>query len=231
MLTGVDHLVVAVTDAQAARRAYTALGFDLQPGDDGEYVAANSSEALHLAPVGEPIGLRWIVLESDNLDEDTARINDCGLLDAPFRLVAAAASRRQSGTHPNGVVHLERTYIVVPDVHAVAARYAQALGIAVPPVQRGNVIKADMCVFDVGAVGIGVAQPMEPGPAAEALEHRGPGPFQALYRTRSMDSAAAWLAQHGVPPPARGTRNTGEQAMLVAPTDAWGVYIGFVGQR
>jgi hypothetical protein len=37
------------------------------------------------------------------------------------------------------------------------------------------------------------------------------------------------MADHGVPPPARGIRNTGEQAMLVAPAHACGVYIGFVG--
>jgi hypothetical protein len=44
-----------------------------------------------------------------------------------------------------------------------------------------------------------------------------------------MDAAAEWMADHGVPPPARGIRNTGEQAMLVMPEHACGVYIGFVG--
>ena len=74
-----------------------------------------------------------------------------------------------------------------------------------------------------------VPQPAEPGPAAEALSRRGPGPFQVLYRTSSMDGAARWMADHGVPPPARGVRNTGEQAMLVSPEHACGTYIGFVG--
>jgi hypothetical protein len=37
------------------------------------------------------------------------------------------------------------------------------------------------------------------------------------------------MASHGVPPPARGVRNTGEQVMLVRPEDACGAYIGFVG--
>jgi hypothetical protein len=99
----------------------------------------------------------------------------------------------------------------------------------VPKVQRGTVIKADMAVFDLGLTGLTVAQPAEPGPAAEALAQRGPGPFQVLYRTRSMDAAARWMADHDVPPPARGIRNTGEQAMLVHPDDACGAYIGFVG--
>jgi hypothetical protein len=100
---------------------------------------------------------------------------------------------------------------------------------AVPRIQRGAVIKADMAVFDLGPTGLTVAQPAEAGPAAEALARRGPGPFQALYRTRSMDGAARWMAEHGVPPPMRGIRNTGEHAMLVPPEHACGAYIGFVG--
>jgi hypothetical protein len=98
-----------------------------------------------------------------------------------------------------------------------------------PPVRRGTVIKADMAVFDLGPTGLTVAQPAEAGPAAEALHRRGPGPFQVLYRTSSMDAAARFMADHGVPPPIRGVRNTGEQAMLVGPEHACGAYIGFVG--
>jgi len=135
----------------------------------------------------------------------------------------------QAGTHPNGVLRVDRVYIAVPDVAATAEIYSRVLGIPMPKVQRGAVIKADMAVFDLGPTGLTVAQPAEPGPAAEALARRGPGPFQVLYRTRSMDAAARWMADHGVPPPARGIRNTGEQAMLVRPDDACGAYIGFVG--
>jgi hypothetical protein len=99
----------------------------------------------------------------------------------------------------------------------------------VPPVQRGAVIKADMAVFNLGPTGLTVVQPAEPGPAADALARRGPGPFQALSRTRSMDAAVRWLAAHGVPPPVRGIRNTGEQVLLVRPDEACSAYIGFVG--
>jgi catechol 2,3-dioxygenase-like lactoylglutathione lyase family enzyme len=140
--------------------------------------------------------------------------------------------RRQvprAGNHPNGVLRADRVYIAVPDVAAAAEMYGRVLGITVPPLQRGNVIKADMAVFDLGPTGLTVAQPAEAGPAAEALARRGPGPFQVLYRTSSMDAAARFMADHGVPPPARGIRNTGEQAMLVGPADACGAYIGFVG--
>ena len=140
--------------------------------------------------------------------------------------------RRQvprAGNHPNGVLRAERVYIAVPDVAAARETYSHVLGMPAPPVQRGNVIKADMAVFDLGPTGLSVAQPAEPGPAAEALARRGPGPFQILYRTSSMDAAARFMADHGVPPPARGIRNTGEQAMLVGPETACGAYIGFVG--
>ena len=147
-------------------------------------------------------------------------------------LTSLAERRRQvpgTGEHPNGVLRLERAYVAVTDVTREAAMYGRVLGMPVPTVVRGNVIKADMAVFEIGATGLGVAQPAEPGPAAEALARRGPGPFQALYRTRSMDAAARVMAEHGLPPPTRGVRNTGEQAMLVGPADACGAYIGFVG--
>jgi catechol 2,3-dioxygenase-like lactoylglutathione lyase family enzyme len=140
--------------------------------------------------------------------------------------------RRQvprAGHHPNGVFRADRAYIVVPDLAVAVKAYSRVLGIPEPPVERGAVIKADMAVFDLGPTGLTVAQPAEPGPAAEALARQGPGPFQVLYRTRSLDAAARWMADHGVPPPARGTRHTGEQAMLVGPAHACGAYIGFVG--
>ena len=131
--------------------------------------------------------------------------------------------------HPNGVTRVERAYIAVPDVAAAAGTYARVLGLPVPAIQRGAVIKADMAVFDLGPTGCTVAQPAEPGPAAEALARRGPGPFQVLHRTRSLDEVARVLADHRVSTPARGVRNTGEQALLVGPEHAGGAYIGFVG--
>jgi catechol 2,3-dioxygenase-like lactoylglutathione lyase family enzyme len=134
-----------------------------------------------------------------------------------------------AGNHPNGAYAIERAYIATQDVEAAAATYANVLGMPQPPLRRGTVIMSNMAVFEVGPTGLGIVQPYAAGPAADALERRGPGPFQALYRTTSMGAAARWMQEHGMPPPARGVRNTGEQAMLVTPGDACGAYIGFVG--
>ena len=133
------------------------------------------------------------------------------------------------GQHPNAVLRPERAYIAVPNVAKAAEIYARVLGVPVPQAERGTVIKASMVVFNLGPTGLTVAEPTGPGPAAEALAGRGPGPFQVLFRTRSMDAAARWMEDHGMPPPARGIRNTGEQAMLVLPRDACGVSIAFAG--
>jgi hypothetical protein len=134
-----------------------------------------------------------------------------------------------AGGHPNGVQRIDRVYVATRDVRAEAETYARVLGMPVPKVQRGTVIMADMAVFDLGPTGLSVAQPYAPGPAEDALARRGPGPFQVLYRTSSMGRAARWMHDHGVPPPARGIRNTGEHAMLVPPQHACGAYIGLVG--
>ena len=136
---------------------------------------------------------------------------------------------QQAGDHPNGVLGLERAYIVVPDVARESTTYSRVLGMPAPKPQRGTVIKADMAVFDLGPTGLALAQPVGPGPAADALARRGPGPFQVLGRTGSMEAAATWMASHGMPAPGRGVRNTGEQAMLVGPEQACGLYVGFAG--
>lgn len=134
-----------------------------------------------------------------------------------------------AGAHPNGVRFLERVYIVVHDLEASVTMYAKVLGAELPRMYKGTVIMSHMAVFQYGSAGLTIAHPYAPGPAAEALERRGPGVFQALFRTTSMGAAARWMAQHGVPPPAIGTRDTGEKAMLVPPSEACGAYIGFVG--
>jgi len=149
-------------------------------------------------------------------------------------LTPMAERRKQApvaGPQPNCVQGLERTYIVMPDAEAAAADYARVLGLPQPPLQKGTVIMSNMAVFQLGPTGLGIVQPYAPGPAADALDRRGPGPFQALFRTTSMGAATRWMDAHGIPPLPRGVRNTGEQAMLAPPALACGAYIGFVGME
>jgi len=172
-------------------------------------------------------GLQSIALASDALAADSAAVRARGGVE--YLRFVGKSNAQPAGPHPNGVLRIERVYIAVTDVAAAAALYARALGVPAPKMERGTVINADMAIFQFGPTALGLAQASAPGVAADALARRGPGPFQILYRTSSMDAAAKWMAEHGVPPPARGIRNTGEQAMLVAPEHACGVYIGFVG--
>jgi catechol 2,3-dioxygenase-like lactoylglutathione lyase family enzyme len=184
--------------------------------------------------VGDPVAGGRRTPGGQDLRWKAARLGDANPLPIFFieHLTPVAERRRQvpsPGQHPNGVLRPERAYIVVPDVAKAAETYARVLGLPVPPVEPGTVIKSRMVVFDLGPTGLTVAEPVEAGPAAEALARRGPGPFQVLFRVRSMDAAARWMHDHGMPPPARGIRTSGEHAMLVLPNDACGVYLGFAG--
>jgi catechol 2,3-dioxygenase-like lactoylglutathione lyase family enzyme len=185
--------------------------------------------------VGEPVAGARRTPGGQELRWRVARLGEADTLPIFFieHLTPLAERRRQApnvGPHPNGALRRERFSIAVPDVAKAAPTYARVLGLPVPAVEPGNVIKSRMVVFDLGPTGLAVAEPAGPGPTADALAERGPGPFQVLFRTRSMDAAATWLEAHGVPPPARGVRSTGEQAMLVTPREACGVFIGFVGR-
>ncbi|PYN07897.1 MAG: hypothetical protein DME02_09960 [Candidatus Rokuibacteriota bacterium] len=235
-----DYLELLAVRKGEERLASAALLDFLARGPGLRYVALQSDDlAADVAAmrrrgvdVGDPVDGGRRTPDGHELRWKFARLGASTPLPIFFieHLTPLAERRRgHTGEHPNGARRTERVYIAVSDVAKAADLYSRVLGVAVPRVQRGNVIKADMAVFDLGPTGLTVAQPAEPGPAAEALARRGPGPFQALYPTRSMDAAARWMAEHGVPPPARGVRNTGEQAMLVEPAHACGVYIGLFG--
>jgi catechol 2,3-dioxygenase-like lactoylglutathione lyase family enzyme len=284
VLTRIDHVMICVPDLPQAIDAYTRIGFEVRPGgvhpgggtenaiaffqdDYLELLAVRHGEeqragAALLEFLARGPGLRYVAVQSDDLERDVAAMRGRGVdvsdpSDGGRRTPSgqelawksarlgpgnplpiffiqhltplAERCRGHTGQHPNGALRTERVYIAVQDVAKAAEIYSRVLGVPVPRVQRGNVIKADMAVFDLGPTGLTVAQPAEPGPAAEALARRGPGPFQALYPTRSMDAAVKWMTDHGLPPPARGIRNTGEQAILVEPAQACGAYIGLFG--
>jgi catechol 2,3-dioxygenase-like lactoylglutathione lyase family enzyme len=227
---GEEHLAGAAVVEFIGRGGglrYVAVQSDDLAGD----VAAMRRRGIEVsdpAPGGRrtPLGqeLRWKV----------ARLAAANALPIFFieHLTPLAERRRQvptPGEHPNGVRCPERVYIAVPDVEKAADTYARVLGLPAPSLEPGTVIKARMAVFPLGPVGLVVAEPTGPGPAAEALAARGAGPFQVLFRARSMDVAATWMQDHGLPPPARGVRSSGEHAMLVTPRDACGVFLAFAG--
>jgi len=288
-LTRIDHVMICVADLARGVHAYTRLGFNVQIGgvhtgmgthnaiaffeDDYLELLAirDKKEYLRRSPWGALVdfverggGLRYVILQSDDLAADVAAMRSRGVdvtdpAEGSRRTPAGAELRWKSallggrnplplffiqhltaiderrkqpggGAHPNTVQRTERVYIAVKDLQKEADAYARVLGIQ-PKIERGTVIMADMAVFQLGPSGLTLAQPYADGPTQSALSARGPGPFQVLYRIKSMDAAAKWIAAHGVPPPARGVRNTGEHAMLVPPENAGGAFVGFVGDR
>jgi Glyoxalase-like domain len=287
MFTGIDHLMIAVSDLDQGMEQYRRLGFDVAYG--GEHpgrgthnaIAFNADDYLELIAVRDEDeyrrtatygtlpafiraggGIRYIIIQSDNLKEDVSAMRLRGVdvgdpIEGSRRTPAGVELHWRAAmlgaanplplffiehltplavrrgpvppVHPNRVFKLERTYVVVDDVAASAPLYAKVLGIAQPPLERGTVIMADMSVFQIGPCGLGIAQTYASGVAADALARRGPGPFQALYRTTSIGATDRWMGEHGLPKLPRGIRNTGEQAMLAPPDLAGGAYIGFVG--
>ncbi len=209
---GIRYVIVQSDDLTADVAAMRARGVDVSDANEGSRRTAGGLE------------LRW----------KSATLGAKNPLPIFFiqHITPMAERQRQvpvAGNHPNGVYKLERAYIVTHDAEAEAAIYANVLGMPKPVLHKGTVVMSDMAIFEIGPTGLGVVTPYAPGPAADHLARRGPGPFQALYRTTSMGAAARWMASHGMPPPARGVRSNGEHAMLATPADTCGAYIGFVG--
>ena len=293
MFTRIDHVMICVPDLTQGIAQYVRMGFNMHAGGEhpgkGTHnaIALNNEDYIELLAVRDPAqyaasgkagtwntgltdfivaggGIRYIVLQSDDLTAEVAAMRSRGVdvgdvtdgsrctpsgqmlqwksavlgPENPLPIffiqhITPMAERRKqvavAGNHPNGVYTLERAYIVANDAEATAATYAKVLGMPQPKTVKGTVIMSHMVVFQIGPHGLGIVQPYAAGPAADALERRGPGPFQALYRTTSMGAAARWMQEHDLPPPARGVRNTGEQAMLMTPPNTFGAYIGFVG--
>ena len=226
-LTHIDHIKIDVPDLKAGVDAYHRLGFDMHVVGS-KAIARNPDDFLELRQ-GSAGGISAIALRSDALAADQKAFASRGSLAHVTLTDSMQPHNPVPAMHPNGVFKLERVYVAVTDLAAAVKEWRNALGLPEPKMERGTVIMADMAVFQLGPAGLTLAQAYGPGPTADALKARGPGPFQILYRTKSMDAAAKWFKDHGVPPPARGVRNTGEHAMLVPPASAGGTFIGLVG--
>lgn len=209
---GIRYVVLQCDDLVAEIAAMRKRGVDVSdPIDGGRRTPSGQELRWKVATLGAQNALPLVFIQH------------LTPLDERRKQVPAA------GAQPNGVYKLERAYIVTPDAQAAAAVYAKVLGMPQPKLHKGTVIMSDMAVFELGPTGLGIATPYAEGPASDALKRRGPGPFQALYRTTGMGAAARWMQEQGLPPLVRGVRANGEHAMLATPAEACGAYIGFVG--
>src|SRR5262249_19007716 len=71
----------------------------------------------------------------------------------PLTPLSERRQAAQAGTPPNGALRVDRVYIAVADVATAAQTYSHVLGMPVPKVQRGMVIKADMAGVHRGPTG------------------------------------------------------------------------------
>lgn len=133
-------------------------------------------------------------------------------------------------THPNTATALERTYLVVESIDQELKGFERVLGVPAPKPEMGTVIMSMMSVFYLGDIGLAVAEPRGPGPTADALRANGPGLFQVLFQADHLDEAAELMVDNGMPPPRRGTRLSGESALLVEAANACNVYVALAGK-
>src|SRR3989441_6741641 len=252
--------MICVPELQQGIDVYTRLGFRIYSGgvhhgqgthnaigffqdDYLELLSVRGGEQQHASAgliefLARGGGLRYVVVQSDDLAADVAAMRRRGVdvsdaiengrrtpagqelrwnvaqlgpsnpLPLLFiqHLTPLAERKRQvfrAGDHPNAVLRTDRVYIAVDDVAKAAETYGTVLGMPVPRLERGNVIKADMAVFNLGPTGLSGAQTPQAGPAADALAPRGPRPVPVLYRTGRMDPPPTWVDHPGGPPAPR----------------------------
>ena len=124
MLTGIDHIVIVVSDLQAAVRDYEQLGFTVVPGgrhpigtynalislEDGAYIeliAFYEPNPNHRwwAPLQKGGGLVDFCMQTDDLTSDTARLRSAGVnIDDPQPLTRT----RPDGYRLNWVLSIPR---------------------------------------------------------------------------------------------------------------------------
>jgi catechol 2,3-dioxygenase-like lactoylglutathione lyase family enzyme len=239
VLTAVDHIAVNVHDLERAVDTYLRLGFTVTRADDVAHILFGEFR-LELRQLGlSREGLKSLGLRSDDIETDIGLlsageipIGQGSLLIELIGAQEAAEIRRSLGSpnsHPNTATELERVYVAVESIDRELRAFETALGIPAPEPEMGTVIMSMMSVFYLGDVGIAVAEPRGDGPTADALAANGPGMFQVLFRADHLDVADRFMVGHGMPAPARGTRLSGESALLVRPENACGTYVAMAG--
>ena len=270
MITALDHIVLAADDIAAAAATYERLGFAVTNRSDSR--ARNSAflgfgdfyleiTEPHEGLCGQASPMPELVLTSNDLDDDVARLKSAGLtvsgissdpLDGaggqlaqrtaevefftPLSLVEHHSDRQDRNSyvgsqavHRNSATTLERTYLAVESIERDLPHFEEMFGAVAPEPEMGTVIMSLMSVFYLGDIGIAVAEPRGPGPTAVSLKSGGPGIFQILFRAESLNKAQSVMVENGAPTPERGTRLSGESALLVLPVNACGIYVGFAG--
>lgn len=234
MLTGVDHITVGVFDVARAVDTYRRLGFTVAEVDAVAYAVFGQFHLEFRETAAAREGLEVLAFRSDDIEADVERIRSAGV-DAlvPIRLVEGegdlGALLGNPSPHPNTVTTLERIYIAVESMERGLPDFERAFGMTAPEPEMGTVIMSLMSVFYIGDVGIAVAEPRGSGPTGDALAANGPGMFQVLFRAEHLDIAGRHMVDHGMPSPARGTRLSGESALLVEPANACGTYVAMAG--
>jgi catechol 2,3-dioxygenase-like lactoylglutathione lyase family enzyme len=242
VLTAVDHIVLNVHDLERAVDTYRRLGFTVTRADSSGATACIpfGDFYLELRELGlSKEGLHGLGLRSDDIETDIGLLNGgeipIGEVSLPIELIGeqeAEENRRSLGSptsHPNTATVLERVYVAVDSIDRELKAFETALGIPAPEPEMGTVIMSMMSVFSLGDVGIAVAEPRGEGPTADALAANGPGMFQVLFRAEHLDTADRFMVDHGMPAPARGTRLSGESALLVRPENACGTFVAMAG--
>lgn len=258
MLTAVDHITVGVSDVVDAVDVYRRLGFTVVEVGNVAYSIFGQFHLEFRETAEDTEGLRTLALRSDDIEADVERLRSVGIdvtdpIDDPIELNGVSLQRRLArvdafvpmrlvehdgdlgdllgnpSPHPNTVTALERTYVAVESMERQLPDFERAFDMTAPEPEMGTVIMSLMSVFYIGEVGIAVAEPRGTGPTGDALAANGPGMFQVLFRAKHLDVADRHMVDHGLPAPGRGTRLSGESALLVEPANACGTYVAMAG--
>ena len=137
MLTRIDHVMICAPDLAQAREAYTRLGFSVHAGgvhpgkgtenaiaffehdylellglrDRDEYVAASGSEGGLIEFLAGGGGLRYVAVQSDDLDADVAAMRARGvdvgdIADGARRTRPVAAGGKAGAARPLPILAL-----------------------------------------------------------------------------------------------------------------------------